>query len=464
MPRTPDPGALQYDLRADHVTRRRQPASRAFMPTLRKRLGHGRSAYAHLAGSTRIHLHQLSPGARSLVPEFGKERVPSGVVDRAGQYSARKSFDVQVFHPDQPVAFHQPTAEIMMKGGTLVSDFTVRLGHQCGGLAAAVAAALATGKPALGAAQVCQPALEVSRIVDLLAIRKCDKAIQSDIHADLFGRLRQRHTVPLDGKTHVPVVHVPLDRNGLDLTLHRPVQLHFDATSALDTQLPVIEQSAAIAVGWKGDTVVPPERTEAREARLLAASYANEERLEGLIQPAEHILAAGEVGQSEQPFFPHRLQLLGLVVVVDALAANFPSIAPFLKGGVVELASLVELVLEKPSLGLVGVQAVFVGGAHKQMGVYKEHRPKANKKRRRTNMQKKAAFPCHLKATVPCGRVYGCGNHEPISSVERRRLAGQRCGLRRCHFADSRNGKTDKRQTEGGLLAARLKSPKRELH
>src|SRR5213082_2112587 len=37
----------------------------------------------------------------------------------------------------------------------------------------------------------------------------------------------------------------------------------------------------------------------------------------------------------------------------------------------------------------------------------KEHRPKANKKRRRTNMQKKAAFPCHLKATVPCGRIYG---------------------------------------------------------
>src|SRR5438874_708566 len=335
MPRTPDPGALQYDLRADHVTRRRQPASRAFMPTLRKRLGHGRSAYAHLAGSTRIHLHQLSPGARSLVPEFGKERVPSGVVDRAGQYSARKSFDVQVFHRDQPVAFHQPTAEIMMKGGTLVSDFTVRLGHECGGLAAAVAAALATGKPALRAAQVCQPALEVSGIVDLHAIRKSDKAIQSDIHADILGRLRQRHTVSLDGKTHVPVVHVPLDRNGLDLTLHRPVQFDLDETSALDTQLPVFEPSAAIAVGWKGDTVVPPERTEAREAGLLAASYANEERLEGLIQPAEHILAAGEVGQSEQPFFPHRLQLLSLVVVVDALAANFPSIAPFLKGGVV---------------------------------------------------------------------------------------------------------------------------------
>src|SRR5215469_11252149 len=364
MPRTPDPGALQYDLRGDHVTGRRQPAYRTFMPALRKRLGHGGAAYAHLAGSTRIHLHQLSPGACSLVPELGKERVPSGVVDRAGQYAARKSLDVEVFHRDQAVAFHQPAAEMMMKGGTLVSDFSVRLGHQYGGLAAATAAALATGKPALGAAEVCQPTLEVSRIVDLPAIRKSDKTVQPDIKADLLGRLRQRDSVSLDGKTHVPVVYVPLDRNGLDLPLQWPVQLDLDQTGTLDTQLAVIEQSAAIAVGGKGDAVVPPERTEAREAGLLAASYPSEERLEGLIQPAEDILAAGEVGQSKQPFGPHGLQLVGLVVVVDALAANFPSVAPFLQGGVVQVASLVELVLEKLNLGLVRVQAVFVGEVH----------------------------------------------------------------------------------------------------
>src|ERR1700756_4833746 len=134
MPRTPDPGALEYDLRADHVTSRRQPACGTFMPTLRQSLGHGRSAYTGLAGSTRIHLHQHSPGAFSLVREFGKETVPCGVVDRAGQHSVRKSFDVEVLHRDQPVAFHQPAADIMVKGGTLVSDFTVRLGHLYGGL------------------------------------------------------------------------------------------------------------------------------------------------------------------------------------------------------------------------------------------------------------------------------------------------------------------------------------------
>src|SRR5881275_2152851 len=52
----------------------------------------------------------------------------------------------------------------------------------------------------------------------------------------------------------------------------------------------------------------------------------------------------------------------------------------------------------------------------------KEHRPKANKKRRRTNMQKKAAFPCHLKATVPCGRIYG-------SKVERIHITGLEGGI-----------------------------------
>jgi hypothetical protein len=51
--------------------------------------------------------------------------------------------DVEVFHRNQAVVFHQPAAETMMKGGTLVSDFTVRLGHQYD--------SLATGKPALGA-------------------------------------------------------------------------------------------------------------------------------------------------------------------------------------------------------------------------------------------------------------------------------------------------------------------------
>jgi len=40
--------------------------------------------------------------------------------------------------------------------------------------------------------------------------------------------------------------------------------------------------------------------------------------------------------------------------------------SPFLKGGVVEFASLVELVLEELNLGLVRVETVWVAEAHKQ--------------------------------------------------------------------------------------------------
>src|SRR5207244_1805453 len=63
---------------------------------------------------------------------------------------------------------------------------------------------------------------------------------------------------------------------------------------------------------------------------------------------------AGGAHSGSRRSWPVRAILLpasALVVVVDALAANFPSIAPFLKGSVVE-----ELVLEKPNLGLVRVQ------------------------------------------------------------------------------------------------------------
>jgi hypothetical protein len=49
---------------------------------------------------------------------------------------------------------------------------------------------------------------------------------------------------------------------------------------------------------------------------------------------------------------------------LDALAANFPGVAPFLQGSVVEVAGLMKLVLEKVNLGSVWVQTVFVSEAH----------------------------------------------------------------------------------------------------
>ena len=238
------------------------------------------------------------------------------------------------------------------------------LSHQCDGLAATLAAALAAGKPALDSAQVRQLALQMPGIVDLGAIRENRKAVQTNVNPDVLRRLRQGDRVPIDRKTHVPVIYIPLDRHRFDLALNRPVQLDFDDTSALDTQLAFIEQTAAVAIGRKGDAVVPVEGTEARKTGIGAAFHPREESLEGLIQTAQHILAAGEVCQPDESFGPHLLQLIRLVVVADALPADLPGVAPFLKPGVIQIAGFVELTLEKLNLSSGRVEAVFISKAH----------------------------------------------------------------------------------------------------
>ena len=79
--------------------------------------------------------------------------------------------------------------------------------------------------------------------------------------------------------------------------------------------------------------------------------------------------------------------------------------ASHLKARVVEVASFVELVLEKLHLGFVGIQAVFVGEAHKQE--YTKSIDLRQTKSEDAGTCKRAAFPCRLKATVPRGKFYG---------------------------------------------------------
>src|SRR5215471_18847738 len=127
---------------------------------------------------------------------------------------------------------------------------------------------------------------------------------------------------------------------------------------------PWSSRSTAIAVGRKSDAVVPPQGTEAWEAGMFASLDPCEECLEGLIQPTEYVLTAGEVRQSKQPCGTHRLQLLCLLVVVDAFTADLPGTASFLQRGVVQVAGFAKLTLQKRNLCSCGVETIFVGPAH----------------------------------------------------------------------------------------------------
>jgi hypothetical protein len=91
------------------------------------------------------------------------------------------------------------------------------------------------------------------------------------------------------------------------------------------------------------------------------------------------------------------------VDAVDALAANFSSVAPFLKGGVVEFASLVELVLEELNLGLVRVETVWVAEPKRISRVYKEHSSRQTKREDARIGKRRPHSAVRLMATVPCG-------------------------------------------------------------
>ena len=61
---------------------------------------------------------------------------------------------LRFLHSDPSVTVYEPAAELVVEAGTLVPNSAMRLGHQNGSLAAAVARPFAARKPALGATQV----------------------------------------------------------------------------------------------------------------------------------------------------------------------------------------------------------------------------------------------------------------------------------------------------------------------
>src|SRR5437016_10520826 len=167
----------------------------------------------------------------------------------------------------------------------------------------------------------------------------------------------------------------------------------------------VIEQSAAIAVGWKGATVVPPERNGSAGSRASRRAL-RERKTPGRFYPA------GGAHPGSRRSWPVRATLLSA-----SASTAWPARSSACSCGKLSKRRAVPEARRcrgrKPrGAGSRGTEPGLRWGRDgicrrsAQTGVYQEHRPTANKKRKRTDMQKNA-FPCHLKATVPCGRIYG---------------------------------------------------------
>src|SRR5207248_10891027 len=120
-------------------------------------------------------------------------------------------------------------------------------------------------------------------------------------------------------------------------------------------------ERAAVAPTRPGERIVAETRTETRKAGLLRAClHTPEERGEGLVDAAQHVLASREVGHAYVARRANLLQLLGLVVVAQADGIQAPRRAAFVQRRVVQPTRFVDLAMQRFTLRRRRVSAVLV--------------------------------------------------------------------------------------------------------
>jgi hypothetical protein len=145
----------------------------------------------------------------------------------------------------------------------------------------------------------------VAGVLDLFASRERGEGCEPHVDSNCFGAGRERVNRAFHAEGGEPSTRFPFDCESFDIAFQRPVQVGFDVAYSLNVQFAVIEQSAAIAIGWKRDAVVTSEGFESWKSRLFAALYPAEESLKRPIYPAQHIPSAIEIWNAHKPFSPH---------------------------------------------------------------------------------------------------------------------------------------------------------------
>jgi hypothetical protein len=342
----------------------RQTTTGTRMPTLRKRLRYSLPADAGLACAAWVHFDKHAPGALSLVRKFIQEATPTDIVDGLGQHAPGHPFDIEVFDGNHAVVIHQGSGDFVVKVVALMLDVGMLTRQNCHCLTPSMGPVVGSPRnPALSHAQSSLRLAVEAKVVDFRSLAQCGEGGESKVNTNRLARYRQRLGSALYREDHKPATRLTFDRNCLDCSFHRSMQLDLDDSPTLNANR-AVDKFAAVIVGREGEGILPAAGLEAREACLLAAFDPGKEGCEGLVQPSQHILAAGEVGDSNQVLRPHGLQLLGLVVVADRLAAQLPRSHTLFQRSIVEIARLPKL--ERQGLGLltIRVYAVLEGNTH----------------------------------------------------------------------------------------------------
>jgi len=371
--RWPRPGqesACEDILRGVLVSVQGKPAVRAGVPSLGQFLGHVDTTPGALLGCPSwIHSHDFRAGSFGLAAEDVHEAGPAGVGDCTSERVVLEHVGhAQAFHSDQAVQPDEKQSSLVMMLVPQVSNVSMQNADLSRSLSAVAATTFLARGRALQASQLGKFGLLVARILDAVAVTRGEKRFESYVDATSGKRTRRRdHVAQVARQDHEPLVRLALDRGGLDRTLDGAVDLRANRTYVLDAQAVVLEPDA-IAVGREGHAVEVLASLEAWKTRCLAALLATaEEVLVGRVQPAQRSLFRREVGaRLIRVCRAQFLELVGLIVVVEAQSARLVGELALFQGRVVEPP--VRLDHDAKLARLVGarIQAKLEGPAHVQ--------------------------------------------------------------------------------------------------
>jgi hypothetical protein len=198
------------------------------MPTLARSFGIQSAADTLLRSAAWVDLHQLPPGAFSLVRELLKKTRPSSILDKLRQLSVKQSSHIQIFDGNQSVSRNQPVRKFVVKVGSLISHVSMNALQFPNSLASSIRSLMSPLYFPLCSPEFRLGILVPSRVFDFRSVRECRKRFQADINSDLKLGSRQPDGLDFASEKSVPPTSLAVNRACFDFPCQRSMDVDLD--------------------------------------------------------------------------------------------------------------------------------------------------------------------------------------------------------------------------------------------
>jgi len=265
----------------------------AFVYTNSKR--HLLSVAAFAANLTRVlWIYSLKRPASvlSFAFRYREKAPPAHVADRLGETAILHHPPyVQILDRDRVKSPDQIARYLVVKILATARHFHMRSGDFNSLLGATLRSFLSAGKSPLLSLQVVHRALEMTRILDLFAVRECGETGNADVYSDgLAGRRQWLRFWRLANKQSIPAVDTARDPKLFALSFNRAGEPDATATNAGDREFVAFDRGGPNLLVFLREGVITIFALESGEARLLSILNASKEAVEGFVKTFKRVL------------------------------------------------------------------------------------------------------------------------------------------------------------------------------